>query len=253
MTASLGQAFADAEVVALYRHRPPYPAAVFDRLRALIAGPRVLLDAGCGTGALARGLVDSASRIDAVDPSAAMVAAARALPHGADPRIHWQRARAEEARLAGPYGLITCGASLHWMEHDVVLPKFRRALAAGARVALVDTERQRDEDGLRRAVVALIVRYSPVRDHVETPDLVDRLVASGAFVLEGVERTLPIPFEQSVEEYVGGLGSTASLSRATLGQRAEDFSRELRDLFARHGVDRVRYGVIGYVAWGRPA
>ena len=249
----LGRAFADTEVVALYRHRPPYPAAVFDRLRSLIAGPRVVLDAGCGTGALARGLVEDVARVDAIDPSAAMLAAARALPRGHDPRIHWQEARAEDARLSGPYGLITCGASLHWMQHDVVLPKFRRALAPDARVAIVDTERQYDENDLRHALDALIVRYSPVQDHIETPEALDRLVAAGAFVLEDAERTAPVPFEQSVEEYVGALGSTASLSRATLGPRADDFSRELRDLFARHRVDRVRYGVVAYVAWGRPA
>lgn len=249
----LGQVFADAEVVALYRHRPPYPAAVFERLRSLIAGPRVVLDAGCGTGALARGLIADVARVDAVDPSAAMLAAGRALPHGKDARIHWQQARAEDARLTGPYGLITCGASLHWMEHDVVLPKFRRALAPHARMAVVDTERRYEEDGLRSAIVAHIVRYSPVQDHIETPEVVDRLVASGAFILEGAERTEPVSFEQPVEEYVGALGSTASLSRATLGPRADDFSRELRDLFAQHGVDRVRYGVVGYVAWGRPS
>jgi SAM-dependent methyltransferase len=248
-----GDVFTDAEVVSLYHHRPPYPATVFDRLRSLIAGPRVILDAGCGTGALARGLLEDVARVDAVDPSAAMLAAGRALPHGSDPRIHWQHARAEDASLSGPYGLITCGASLHWMRHEVVFPKFRRALAPNARVAIVDTERQFDEDDLRRAVFALIVRYSPVQDHVETPEVVERLVAAGAFVPEGTERTMPVPFEQSVEEYAGALGSTASLSRATLGPRADDFYRELRDLFARHGVDRVRYGVIGYVAWGRPS
>lgn len=249
----LAQAFTDAEVVALYRHRPPYPDAVFDRLRSLLTGPRVILDLGCGTGALARHLVDGVARVDAVDPSAAMLAAGRALPFGTDPRIHWQHARAEDARLAGPYGLITCGASLHWMKHDVVLPKLQRSLAPGARVAIVDTERHRDDDDLRRAVVELIVRYSPVRDHAETPEVVDRLVTAGAFVLEGIERTAPVPFEQSVEEYVGSLGSTASLSRATLGPRADDFARELRALYLRHRVDRVRYGVVGYVAWGRPA
>src|SRR5205085_11199243 len=113
--------------------------------------------------------------------------------------------------------------------------KCRVSHSSGARVASADTERQRDEDDLRRAVVALIVRYSPVQDHVETPEVVDRLVATGAFVLEGVERTAPAPFEQTVEEYVGSLGSTASLSRATLGPRADDLARELREIFARHG------------------
>ena len=249
----LGKAFADEEVVALYRHRPPYPAAVFSRLRDLIVGPRVVLDAGCGTGMLARGLVGDVVRVDALDPSAAMLTAARTLPRGSDPRIHWQLGRAEDTRLGGPYGLITCGASIHWMHTDEVLPRFRRALAPDARLAIVDTEATREESDFRRAVVDLIVRYSPLRDYKETPQVVDELVASGAFVPDGIERTAPVPFEQSVEEYVGFLGSTSTLSRATLGPRAGEFSRELRELFGRHKVDRVRYGVGGYIASGRPA
>ena len=250
---NLGKAFADNEVVSLYRHRPPYPAAVFERLRGLLVGPRTILDAGCGTGALARALVESAARVDAVDPSAAMLAAARRMPGGSDPRIHWQCATAEDARLSGPYGLITCGASLHWMRSEVVLPRFRRALASGARVAVVDTEGVHEDGALRQAVVEVIVRHSPVKDHIETPEYLDGLVANGAFVVEGIERTPAVPFEQSAEEYVGFLGSTSSLSRATLGARADEFSRQLREVFRRHNVDRVRYGVVGYVAWGRPA
>ena len=249
----LGKAFADEEVVALYRHRPPYPTAVFDRLRGLIVAPRIVLDAGCGTGALARGLVKDVARVDALDPSPAMLAAARRLPHGTDERIRWQLGTAEEAALGGEYGLITCGASLHWMRQEVVLPRFRGALAPGARVAIVDTERVHDEDALRRDVIALIVRSSPVRDHEETADLVRRLAKTGALILEGEERTAPVPFEQSVDEYVASFGSTASLSRATLGPRADEFAREVRALFAKHSVDRVRFGVVGYVAWGRPS
>ena len=42
--------FADAAVVAAYRHRPPYPTQVFPVLRDLVVGtPRVVLDLGCGT------------------------------------------------------------------------------------------------------------------------------------------------------------------------------------------------------------
>ncbi len=249
----LSRVFADEEVVRLYRYRPPYPRAVFDLLSRLIVEPRVVLDVGCGTGALARGLADRVTRVDAVDPSAAMLQAARGLPGGDDTRIRWQQARAEDARFQGPYGLITCGASLHWMDTEVVLPRFRSALAEGARLAIVDTETTREDDDLRRDVVAIIQRYSPIGDHIETPEMVERVAASGAFVLEGRERTAPEPFEQTVEEYVGFLGSTSTLSRATLGPRADEFAGELRTLFAAHGVDRVRYGVVGYVAWGRPA
>lgn len=248
----LGKAFTDQEVVALYRHRPPYPRAVFGALASLIVEPHTVLDAGCGTGALARGLVGAATRVDAVDPSSAMLAAGRALPGGADPRIHWQLGRAEDAELRGPYGLITCGASLHWMHNDVVLPRFRDALAPGARLAIVDTEARREDDDVREAVLTVIKRYSPIHDHVETSEMVDALVAHSRLALEGQLRTPPVPFEQSVDEYLGFLGSTSSLSRATLGSRAADLDRDLRDVFARNQVERIRYEVIGFVAWGRP-
>ena len=249
----LASAFADEEVVSLYRHRPPYPRAVFGILARLMVEPRAVLDAGCGTGALARGLLDTATRVDAVDPSAAMLAAARDLEGGADPRIRWQMARAEDATLEPPYGLISCGASLHWMDHDSVLPRFRSALAPGASLAIIDTEAHREEDAVRADVLAVIRRFSPVHDHVETADLVDTLVAKGRVRLEGRERTAPVPFEQTVDEYIGFLGSTSSLSRATLGSRGADFERDLRAVFARHGVTRVRYDVVGFVAWGRPS
>lgn len=249
----LGKAFSDQEVVDLYRHRPPYPRALFDLLSELIVEPRTVLDAGCGTGALARGLLASATQIDAVDPSAAMLAAGRELPGGIDPRINWQQSRAEDAKLRGPYGLIACGASLHWMRRDVVLPRFRDALAPRARLAIVDTELSRADDEVRKEVLTIIRRYSPTHDHVETSDVVSGLVADGRLILEGRQRTPPVPFEQSVDEYLGFLGSTSSLSRTTLGPRAADFERDVHRVFARNHVERVRCDVIGFVAWGRPA
>ena len=249
----LGRVFADQNVVALYRHRAPYPRAVFEALSDLMVGPRAVLDVGCGRGELARGLLATATRIDAVDPSSAMLAAGRALPGGDDPRIRWQLTRAEDAELDRPYGLITCGASLHWMRHDIVLPRFRDALAPGARLAIVDTELRHEVGDVREAVLTIIKRYSPVHDHVETADMVDALVANNQLVVEGRLRTAAMPFEQSVDDYLGFLGSTSSLSRATLGSRAADFEREVRDVFRRNGVSRIRYDVIGFLAWGRPA
>jgi hypothetical protein len=83
-------------------------------------------------------------------------------------------------------------------------------------------------------------------------EMLDDLVARGAFTLEGEEAAPVMPFEQSVDDYLGLLGSTSTLSRATLGASAKDFERDMRAAFARHGIQRVRYDVVGGVAWGRP-
>src|SRR5437870_6404744 len=101
----LGEAFADREVAALYRHRPPYPRAIFEILERLLVEPRTILDVGAGTGALARELVGYAARVDALDPSEAMIAEGRRLPQGDDPRLRWTLGRAEDGPVDPPYGL----------------------------------------------------------------------------------------------------------------------------------------------------
>jgi SAM-dependent methyltransferase len=244
----LGGVFADDDVAALYRYRAPYPQGVFAILERLVVAPRVVLDAGTGTGALARRFPPSIERIDAVDPSAAMIARGRSLPGGDDTRIRWIEGRAETAPLSPPYGLITVGASLHWMQADVVLPRFRDALAPGARLAIVDTETTHS-GAWRTEMLDIIRRYSPLEHHLETHEMVLEAVQQGVLVLEGEERTQPEPFDQSVDDYLRLLGSTSTLSRVTLGPRAMEFDTECRDLFARHRMSRIRFSVVGYVAW----
>lgn len=247
----LGRVFADEHVAALYRYRAPYPLEVFALLERLVVEPRVVLDAGTGTGALARSFPASITRIDALDPSEAMIRAGRTLPGGGDPRIHWIVGHAEDAQLSPPYGLVTAGASLHWMHPDV-LPRFRDALAPGARLAIVDTETTHFGDW-RAEFLDVIRQYSPLDHHFETHEIVCRAVAQGLFILEGEQRTAPEPFDQSVDDYMHLLGSTSTLSRVTLGSRASAFEAACRKVIARHGMTRIRSEVVGYVAWGRPA
>jgi SAM-dependent methyltransferase len=247
----LGRAFADEEVARLYAYRPGYPPETFGILARLIVEPRTILDAGCGRGELARGLVRAATRVDAVDPSRAMIAEGRRLAGADDPRLRWLVARAEDAPLAPPYGLIVCGSSIHWMDPAVVLPRFRDALAPGARVAIAGAEAGRPEGSVGDELLALFQHYSPC--HHPTAAVMRELVASGRFVVEGRADTPPIRFTQTVDDYLSELGSTATLSRATLGDRYADWEREFRDLFARHHVASVTREVVGQVAWGRPA
>lgn len=248
----LGRVFADEEVASLYRYRAPYPPEVFTILEQLIVEPRTVLDVGAGTGALARELAPRAARVDAVDPSAAMIAQGRALHGGTDERIRWITGRAEDAPLDPPYGLITAGASLHWTQHDVVLPRLRDALAPGAFVALVDIEPVRERGALGDGILAIIRRYSPIKNRIETSEMLRTLTDRGLFTLEGQKRTAPVPWEQSIDDALRSLHSTSTLSRVTLGDRVEAFDAEVRDAFALHGVERARTEIIGYVAWGRP-
>jgi SAM-dependent methyltransferase len=99
----LAAAFTHPGVAMAYRHRPPYPGEVFDVLDRLITDrPQTVLDLGAGEGALARPLARRVDHVDAVDISAAMVAAGRQRPGGQAPNLRWIVGAAETAKLDGP-------------------------------------------------------------------------------------------------------------------------------------------------------
>jgi SAM-dependent methyltransferase len=248
----LRRAFEDAEVVRNYRYRQPYPAQIFEILEGLLVEPRTVLDAGSGTGGLTIGLAQFAERVDAVDPSVAMLREARGLPGGNSRRIRWIEGTAEQAPLDAPYGLVTAGASIHWMDPEVVMPRFRDALAPGGLLAIVNSESTYAEQKWRGEFIDLIRAFSPISHHLEFADLMRSLEASGHFTRVGERTAAPVPYEQSIDDYVAMLGSTSSLSRTTLGTRADDFERGARALFARHALTSIRANLVAEAVWGRP-
>jgi len=248
----LGRAFEDTDVARNYRHRQPYPAEIFEILRRLVVEPRTILDAGCGTGALTIGLARFAVRVDAVDPSAAMLREARRIPGADDPRIRWVQGTAETAPLDPPYGLVTAGVSIHWMDPDVVMPRFGAALGPGGRLAIVDMDSTYGEQEWRGEFLTLIRAFSPLTHYESETQVVRALETSGHFVREGEAAAAPVTVEQSVDDYMAMLASTSSLSRTTLGPRADEFDRQARAIFARHGMTGVRAKVVSGVTWGRP-
>jgi len=54
------------------------------------------------------------------------------------------------------------------------------------------------------------------------------------------------------DEYIERLHSASTHTRAQLGQKAETFDDEVRAVFRRHGIERLRYGVTGVVTWAAP-
>jgi SAM-dependent methyltransferase len=248
---TLGAVWREPDVARVYRYRPAYPAPVFDILRRLIVEPRTVLDAGSGTGGLTRQMTAFAARIDAVDPSAAMVEEAQRLPGGRDPRINWIVGPAETAPLDPPYGLITTGQSLHWMDHEVVMPRFRDALAPGGYLAATDIDWDY-APAWREKLIAIFKRYSPVNAKEFVVDLFGDLARRGLFERAGFQRTSLVPVDLSVDEFVNALHSTSSLSRVSLQDRTDAFADEVRALFAGLGEERVRFAVAANVVWGRP-
>src|SRR5947207_11668711 len=117
--------FKDQSVVDFYPLRLPYPPQVFDILVDLITDePRAVLDVGSGTGDIARGLVRRVERVDAVDFSEAMIAKGKMVPEGDHPHLRWIYGAVDTVALDPPYALVTAGESVHWMNWEVVFPRF---------------------------------------------------------------------------------------------------------------------------------
>lgn len=243
--------FTDPSVVAAYHLRPPYPADLFDVLdRLIVDTPRAVLDLGTGTGEIARPLIGRVDRVDAVDPSAGMVARARQLPGGDHPRITWICAPAEAAPLRGPYALVTAGASLHWMDWEVVLPRIREVLSPSGMLAIVNTHELPVpwEAPLRQ----LIARFSTNQEY-QPYDLIAELERRQLFQRRGHQATVPVRFTQSVADYIESFHARNGLSRDRMGSTAAAFDRELEGLVLPYAdAGMVTLHIVGEMTWGLP-
>jgi SAM-dependent methyltransferase len=244
--------FADDSVAGAYHHRIPYPPDVFAILAGLLGdGPRAVLDVGCGTGEIARPLLPLVDRVDAVDPSAAMIARGRALPGGDYPRLRWIVGRAEDAPLDPPYGLITAGSSIHWLDWDVALPRFRRLLAAHGCLALLSPEAR--PVPWAAELQRIIDRYSTNRDYAPY-DIVTELASRGLFHVRGTQATAPISFAQPIAGYVESFHAMNGFSRERMTlEAAAEFDAAVRALLAPFCPDgQVHLEVVATVTWGVP-
>ncbi|HVL23899.1 MAG TPA: class I SAM-dependent methyltransferase [Thermomicrobiales bacterium] len=248
-----GAQFADPSVADHYHLRPQYPDETFDILdRLIVDRSRVVLDVGAGTGAIARGLVARVDRVDAVDPSLPMIERGRRLPGGDAPNLRWIHAPAENAPLDPPYALITAGASLHWMEWSVVLPRFRDALAPSGMLAIVSDIT--DAVPWREPLQALIDRYSTNRKF-RPYNVIDEVERRGLFRPLGHHRTAAIPFTQTIEDYVGSFHARNGFSRDRMAPAdAAAFGRDAAALVREYAPDgTVTLRVTGEIVWGLPS
>ena len=249
----LAAVFAHGGVAEAYAERPPYPEAVFDTLETLlVAEPRVVLDLGAGEGALARPLAGRVDRVDAVDVSEAMIARGRTRPGGDRPNLRWLLGSAEEVELAGPYGLATAGASLHWMDLERVSERMLEVLDDGAFLAIV--EHGHVDLAWQAGLQEVIVRHTRNLEFRSDESVVETLVRRELFEQVGELETATEVVRQPVEGYVEHFYSTASLAREHMSEaEAQAFSSAGRELVAPYATEGVlELSVRARVTWGRP-
>jgi len=246
------EAFKDQQVVEAYRHRLPYPEEVFALLTSLVLDePRAVLDVGSGSGDIARPLAERVERVDAVDFSQGMIEKGKQLPNGNHPRLHWIYGRVEEVPLTPPYALITAGSSIHWPVWEVAFPRFHTMLTPNGTLALI--YRRALPMPWENEIRNIRAQFSDRQGHSGS-NAIKELEARGFFRKQGEKETAPIPFFQSLDDYIEGLHSRSGFSRERMGQQmAADLDRQVRDLLLQFHPDGILpLHVVASVTWGTP-
>lgn len=246
--------FQDASIASAYHTRLPYPRELFVILRQLMAAttPRVVLDLGCGTGDIALTLAALVDRIDAVDPSAAMLGVARARPGADNAAIRWIEASAETFQPDCRYAIVVAGESLHWMGWGEVFARMPSWLEPGAVLCIV-SGREFDPQPWSPTLRHLLAEYSTNREY-QPYDLVSELAGRGLFRERGRATTAAVACAQRSDDYVESFHTRNGFSRQRMTvAAAEAFDQALRRLVESYYPDGVVHGTTTTsVVWGEP-
>lgn len=246
--------FKNRSLAEVYELRPPYPEETYGILLSLLGKSRdKVLDVGCGTGKIARSLVNYVEGVDAVDFSQEMIRVGKSLSNGNHPKLQWINGRVEEVQLYPPYCMVTAGASIHWMDWNVVFPKFNEVLTKDGYLVIIDGDRPIDAPW-QDAELALIRKYS-TNKHYEEIDLVQVLKDRGHIHLIGDKRTAPVSFSQPLTDYIKSFHSRQSLSKEDMGKKnVRTFDAELSQILCDF-VDTdgfLSFQLETRVTWGKP-
>jgi SAM-dependent methyltransferase len=162
--------------------RPGYPpslVAVAAERGGLAEGSRVL-EVGCGTGKLTELLVARGWRVDAVDPGANMIAAARRRVGPTD-AVAYHLGRFEEVDLPeGAFAAAFSATAFHWVDPSIGWAKVASLLEPGGLLALLTYIHLRDDESpeIERDLRAVVEKHAPhVTEQWREPRTLDELVA----------------------------------------------------------------------------
>jgi SAM-dependent methyltransferase len=161
---SYGKVF-DEVAVEYDRNRPAYPDALVDRaceIAGIGDGDRVL-EVGCGTGQLTRGLLARGLRVTALEPGERLIGiAAENLKDAGD--VELVHAPLEDAGLPRErYAAVLSASAIHWVDPDLSWRKIADALAPGGTLALLQffgLREQRSVDD-QEALLSALRRHAP--------------------------------------------------------------------------------------------
>jgi SAM-dependent methyltransferase len=225
------------------RYRAGFPDRFYDTLAARGIVPHAAadraLDIATGTGAIARELARRGWRVDGIDRSAEMLAAARLLAakEAVDPAF--QIAAAEALPFAdGSFALVTAGTCWHWFDRPVAAAEARRVLAPGGHLVVAALEWRERPGNAVEATCRLIAGHNPdwamktdADGFVFSFDWADELARWGFADIERHAFEVDIPYTH--EAWRGRIRASAGVGANLPPDAVTRFDAELAALLAR--------------------
>lgn len=228
------------------KYRPTYPDVAVEAILRGLGEPDTLVaaDIGAGTGISARLLAGRGFRVLAVEPNAAMRAAA-----DPNPLIVWREGTAEATGLPeSSMDLVLCAQAFHWFRQPEAIAEFHRILRPNGRLALMWNSRDRRDPVTREFIESIhaVNGEHPAERRELDPDVIHR---DGHFMPARLET-----FDHGQKlDRAGLIGRAASASYVPKeGEAFDELRRLLNELFDRHrGSDErvaLRYVTKVYLA-----
>jgi ubiquinone/menaquinone biosynthesis C-methylase UbiE len=147
------------------RYRPAYPDELLDQacqVAGIGSGDQVL-EVGCGSGQLTRGLVARGLRVTALEPGQSLIALARQNLAGAG-AVEFVNAQFEDVLLPRErFQAVFAASAFHWVDPEVSWQKAADVLVPGGTLALLSyfgLEEPRSKED-QEAVLAALSRVAP--------------------------------------------------------------------------------------------
>jgi len=219
------------------RFRLHYPPELIARVIAMagLAPGDGVMDLGCGPGLLAVPFAEAGMRVTGIDPEPDMLEAARETAREAGALIDFRQGSSFDLpRDLGTIHLVAMGRSFHWMDRVETLQTLDTLLPPGGAIALFEDEHPRTAEnawlwkmaevgrnyGMHEAAHRTAAARSDYRTHVSYlfESVFTHIERVGVYVKRAI----------TADDIVGRAFSLSMLSREKLGDRADDFERDLR-------------------------